>query len=398
MHPPVDVVIAAAGSGVRLGADCPKAFVEVGGVPLLARALDAAAAVDARRTVVAVPAELPEPWIERVEELAAGRTVVAVAGGSTRQASVCRGLEALRDCAAADGQPEPGIVLVHDAARPCASPDLWRRVIDSALEVGAAIPVLPSVDSLKEVDGEGAVVRSVDRSRVVRVQTPQGFRFDWLMEAHLAEAVDAEPATDDAALLERAGRPIAAVPGEPTNLKVTTDEDLLSVGRLLGARPPAATVRVGYGYDIHPLVEGRRLVLGGVEIEHDLGLQGHSDADSLSHAITDALLGAAGLGDIGLKFPADDPRWKDADSLELLSAVVADLEEAGFRPLNVDATILAERPRLAPHLDAMRERLALCLDLRPGEVNVKATRGEGIGSIGRGEGIAAHAVVTVGPV
>jgi len=404
----IDVVIAAAGSGARLGVDCPKAFVEVDGVPLLRHALETAALLGARTVVVTVPMDGADSWIGRVADLAgeltAGRVtglagefaVEAVPGGATRQASVLRGLLALRDRDGAD-DADDRIVLVHDAARPCASLDLWRRIAAEAARSGAAVPVVPSADSLKEVAADGSVVGSVDRTRVMRAQTPQGFRFGALLAAHLSAREAAEEVTDDAALFERAGQDVVAVPGEEGNVKVTTAEDLAAVARRLGGGDVATNrLRVGQGYDVHPLVEGRRLVLGGIEIEHDHGLDGHSDADALTHAITDALLGAAGLGDIGQKFPAEEARWKDADSLDLLAAVVADLCAAGFVPHNVDATILAERPRLQPHLDAMRRRLAECLGIPAASVNIKATRGEGMGPIGRGEGIAAHAVATVG--
>ena len=388
----IDVVIAAAGSGRRLAHDRPKAFVELGGQPMLAPSLEAAVAIGARRTVVTVPADDSDAWAEEVRAMAAGRPVVAVPGGPSRQASVFEGLKALRRLAAEAAQPAPATVLVHDAARPAASLGLWRRVAAAADAAGAAVPALPSVDSLKRVDGAGSIVASLDRTTIVRAQTPQGFRFDWLLEAHEAAAGGPE-ASDDAALLERLGRRVTTVAGEAANLKVTTADDLAALAR--ASLLPTAAIRVGYGYDIHPLVEGRRLVLGGVEIEHDRGLMGHSDADSLAHAIADALLGAAGLGDIGKWFPAEDPRWAGADSLDLLAKVVEQLAAAGYRPVNVDATILAERPRLAPHLETMGERLAKAMGIDAGAVNVKATRGEGIGGIGRGEGIAAHAVATV---
>lgn len=401
MPGPIDVVIAAAGSGSRLGADCPKAFVEIDGVSLLRRCLDTVAALGVRRIVVTVPPGDAESWIERAaglaEGLADGLAVHAVAGGETRQASVRNGLLCLRELGrSAGGDDGGGLVLVHDAARPCASLDLWNRVAAEAARSGAAVPVLPSVDSLKEVDETGAVVASVDRARIMRVQTPQGFRFADLLDAHLAAEASNTELTDDAALFEFAGRRVAAVPGEEANVKVTNPEDLARVARQLRGSVPK--LRIGYGYDIHPLVEGRRLVLGGVEIEYRLGLDGHSDADALAHAVIDALLGAGGLGDIGQRFPAEEARWKDADSLELLAAVVADLATAGLVPHNVDATVLAERPPLRPHLGEMRRRLAECLGISEQAVNVKATRGEGMGPIGRGEGIAAHAVASVAEV
>jgi len=371
--------------------------VPVAGEALLAWTIATTGRLGARRTVVTVPAEGAEAWSERVATIASGLAVEAVPGGETRQASVLEGLLALQTSADRAGEDPADVVLVHDAARPCASDDLWLRVIAEAARSQGAVPVVPSVDSLKEV-ADGEVVRSIDRARVQRAQTPQGFAFAPLLAAHLAARESGEEATDDAALFERAGRRVVAVSGEEDNIKVTDPADLETVGRRLGGTPVGPFPRVGFGYDVHPLASGRRLVLGGVQIDHDRGLDGHSDADSLTHAVIDALLGAAGLGDIGQKFPASEARWKDADSLELLGAVVADLADAGYRALNVDATIVAEQPRLLPHLDRMRRLLAERLGLPDSCVNVKATRGEGLGSIGRGEGIAAHAVATVGPV
>ena len=386
---PVDVIVAAAGSGRRLGDDRPKAFVEIGGAAMLSWTLRIAARLQARRLVVTVPAAGPGSLSDLFEAAAEGVPLQFITGGVTRQESVYAGLKALHDGGTGDGH----LVLIHDAARPCASLDLWRRVVSAAAEVGAAIPVLAASDSLKRVDSDGTVAETLDRARIVHAQTPQGFRFGPLWEAHQQAAAAGETATDDAALVERTGQRVATVDGETTNIKVTTPEDIPVASRLLGGEPVA--FRVGQGYDIHPLVEGRRLILGGVEIEHPSGLSGHSDADALAHAVTDALLGAAGMGDIGLRFPADDPQWEGADSLELLATVVDELAAAGYRPTNVDATILAEEPRLAPHLVEMRERLAARLGLPTSAVNVKATRGEGLGSIGKGEGIAVHAVAVV---
>ena len=392
---PIDAVIAAAGSGARLGADTPKAFVEIGGVPLLRYVLSTLESLGVGRTVVAVPADDIDRWTDRVFEIAK-HPLQVVAGGSTRQASVHACLEALQEITDPKQDGRDRIVMVHDGARPCASFDLWRRVAEAATTYGAAIPVLPSADSLKQLDHSGDEVRSIDRARIVRSQTPQGFRYPVLIAAHAAATASGTEATDDATLVELSGHPVRAVRGEMENIKVTTPVDLdLAAQQLIGERSTVMPMRVGYGYDIHPLVEGRRLVLGGVELEYERGLDGHSDADSLVHAIIDALLGAAGLGDIGQKFPSDDQQWENSDSLALLKIVVDDLAIAGYQPGNVDATILAEEPRLVPHLGLIRHRLAERLDLPVGAVNVKAARGEGMGSIGRGEGIAAHAVATV---
>lgn len=392
----VDVVVVAAGSGERLGHGVPKAFVEIGGTPLLVWGLRAAAGLAPRRTVVVVPSEGRDGWERGVREHSGGTglgDVFTAAGGATRQASVRAGLEALTVASGGGVGDASGLVVVHDAARPLAGPALWRRVAEAAERWGAAVPVLPVTDCLKEVDGDGAVLRTVPRGGLVRVQTPQAFRFAWLWEAH--ESAEAEDAPDDAALVEARGRSVRTVDGDPDNLKVTYPRDLEEVARRLGSGP--TTCRVGYGYDAHPLVEGRRLVLGGVEIPADAGLQGHSDADVLAHAIADALLGAAALGDIGDQFPADDQRWKDADSMELLATVVERVAVRGLRVHNVDATVVAERPRLNPHLGVMRDRLAERLGVSREAVNVKATRMEGLGSIGRGEGIVAHAVAALVP-
>lgn len=385
----VDVVVAAAGSGIRLGATVPKAFVELAGAPLLGHALGPLDAVTPRRVVVTLPAEGTAGWASRLRELWPGRELLGVAGGATRQASVRAGLEALREAARQEGQPAADLILVHDAARPCASAALWRRVRDAAAAHGAAVPVVAVADCLKRIDDDGRVAATVDRQGIVQVQTPQGFRFQRLLEAHrLAEG---EEAADDAALVEALGDPVATVAGEPANLKVTTPDDVPVATALLEGRGDD-TARVGHGWDIHPLVAGRRLILGGVEIAHPRGLTGHSDADALAHAVTDAVLGAAGLGDIGGMYPAENPRWKDADSLELLRGAVAEVRAAGWRVGNVDATITAEEPPLAPHLPDMADHLAGALGVPQGAVNVKATRGEGLGPVGRGEGIAAHAV------
>ncbi|MFQ5742678.1 MAG: 2-C-methyl-D-erythritol 2,4-cyclodiphosphate synthase [Acidobacteriota bacterium] len=403
----VDVVIAAAGSGRRLGSRLPKAFLEVAGSTLVAHSLRHVRAVEPRRVLVTVPAEPEGRWKRLLGRLQLGVELRVVTGGESRQASVFSALQALRQCAEESAEPLPDLVLVHDAARPCASAALWQRVKCAAGRCGAAIPVLAAVDCLKRVAADGSVEVTVDRQGLMRAQTPQGFRFDWLWEAHRRAAAARFAAADDAALVERQGHEVGTVEGEATNLKVTTEIDLQVVGPWLARDAGSAAevgtseredvgegsrLRVGHGYDIHPLVKGRKLVLGGVEIPNERGLAGHSDADALAHAVADALLGAAALGDIGQHFPGDDSRWRDADSMELLQTVKVRVHEAGYRPSSVDATLIAESPALAPHLRRMREQLAASLGLPLTAVSVKATRAEGIGGLGRGEGIAAHAV------
>lgn len=389
---PVDVVLTAAGEGRRLGCAVPKAFVEVGERSLLAHAFAAATTLDPRRVAVTLPDAEYERWVERVRDLGSAVRLTTVAGGATRQESVWRGLQALADAAEEAGEGTPRVVLVHDAARPCASPALWGRVLEAARSVGAAVPALPAVDCLKRVDARGRVEVTLEREGIVQVQTPQGFRWDWLWDAHRTGVGTQAP--DDAALVEALGRPVATVEGEATNLKITQAQDLAAVARTLGAGV-GALVRVGHGWDVHRFVEGRRLLLGGVEIPHPRGLAGHSDADVLVHAVIDALLGAAGLGDIGAHFPDEDPRWEGSDSLELARRVCVEVRGAGYRIGNVDATVRAQEPRLAPHVEKMRANLATALDVVPTRINVKATTGEGMGPVGRGEGIVAEAVALV---
>jgi 2-C-methyl-D-erythritol 2,4-cyclodiphosphate synthase/2-C-methyl-D-erythritol 4-phosphate cytidylyltransferase len=345
-----------------------------------------------------------------------------VAGGERRQDSVGAGLAAL---------PEGiEIVVIHDGARPLAEPELFNRCAAAAAERGAAIAATPVSDTLKRV-AEGAIAGTVDRAGLWAAQTPQAFRLESLRRVLAASS--GETVTDEAGLCEAAGVPVSVVPASPANLKVTHAEDIPVADALLrnregrfaegggrtrpegeqehgewiAARPlhfsprersdPPIPPRVGIGYDAHRFASGRRLVLGGVEIAHDRGLDGHSDADVLLHAIADALLGAAALGDIGQHFPPSDERFRDADSQVLLREVVRLVQEAGWVPGNVDATLLAEAPRIGPHVPLMRERIAACLGLSPGAVSVKATTNEGMGAIGRGEGIAALATATLVP-
>jgi 2-C-methyl-D-erythritol 4-phosphate cytidylyltransferase/2-C-methyl-D-erythritol 2,4-cyclodiphosphate synthase len=314
-----------------------------------------------------------------------------VAGGQRRQDSVAAGLEAL---------PERiELVVIHDGARPLAEPELFDRCAAAAAESGAAIAATPVSDTLKRVT-ELTIRATVDRAGLWAAQTPQAFRLESLRSAMTAGS--RESITDEARLCEIAGLPVMVVPSSAANMKVTRAEDIPVADALLrarhGSQPPPVPVRTGIGYDAHRFASGRRLILGGVEIAHDRGLDGHSDADVLLHAIADAILGAAALGDIGQHFPPSDDRFRDADSQLLLREVVHLAREAGWAPSNVDATVLAEAPRVAPHVPLMRARIAACLGLSEDVVSVKATTNEGMGSIGRGEGIAALATATLVPV
>jgi 2-C-methyl-D-erythritol 4-phosphate cytidylyltransferase/2-C-methyl-D-erythritol 2,4-cyclodiphosphate synthase len=312
-----------------------------------------------------------------------GKPVSIVAGGAARADSVRNGLAAA---------PDAAVVLVHDAARPFLPAELASRVARAAAQDGAALAAVPVTDTVKRVAGASApprVAATLDRSTLWLAQTPQGFRREVLVRAYERAGPDAGGATDDSLLVERMGEKVTLVAGDPGNFKITTPEDLVRARARV-----EAPVAVGVGYDTHRFAPGRKLVLGGAEFEGD-GLLGHSDADACAHAIGDAVLGAAGLGDLGRHFPDTDPRWEGASSLALLEEIARKAAELGFRVGNADVTLAARRPKIAPRAEEMRANLARALGVAPGQVNVKATTGEGMGFVGRGEGIAAHAVVVL---
>jgi 2-C-methyl-D-erythritol 4-phosphate cytidylyltransferase/2-C-methyl-D-erythritol 2,4-cyclodiphosphate synthase len=294
------------------------------------------------------------------------------------------------------------IVVVHDAARPFASADLVSRTIEAAARSGAALAALRATDTVKRgtapsEDGMRLVAETIPREEVFLAQTPQAFRRRVLEEA-LALAESGGDATDEASLVERNGVPVRLVEGDPANVKITTPEDLALADALAGERTVAggATVtRVGAGYDLHRLVEGRPLTLGGVTIPFERGLLGYSDADAVCHAVTDAVLGAAAAGDIGGHFPDSDPAWKGASSIELLRRAAAVVAGRGYEIVNVDVVVIAERPRLGGYVEAMRKRIADALGTRVDAVSVKGKTNEGVGELGRGEAIAAHAVASI---
>lgn len=381
-------IIPAAGQGRRMGGKVPKQYLLLEGRPLLWHTL----AVLERSPLIRalILAVRPEDQ-QFAAQLAAGFAKVRclVTGGEERGDSVRAGLAATN--------AEDEIVLVHDAVRPFVSPSLIERVVAAAREWGAAIPVLPVRETIKVVD-DGQVVETPPRSRLWAAQTPQGFRRSLLLEAFSGQG-GGVLATDEAMLVERLGRVVRVVEGEPGNLKITTPEDLAWAGWRMqhsaGGQMQKIGVRVGQGYDVHRLEAGRALVLGGVTIPFERGLAGHSDADVLVHAIMDALLGAAGLGDIGRLFPDTGSRYKGISSLLLLQEVGGRLQERGVRILNIDATLLAQRPRIAPHVPEMIARMAGALQVEPGRLSVKATTNERLGFVGREEGIAAHAVALI---
>jgi 2-C-methyl-D-erythritol 4-phosphate cytidylyltransferase/2-C-methyl-D-erythritol 2,4-cyclodiphosphate synthase len=379
----IGVIIVAAGRGQRVGGSVPKQFLDLGGRTVLQRSV---AAFDAHPRVTDIVVVLPADLVGMGASLigTTDHPCRLVAGGARRQDSVAAGLAEM------PGAVE--IVLIHDAARPFADKGLIDRVIAGVEQSGAALPALPTRDTVKRVDLDRNIVKeTIARDDLWLAQTPQGFRRGVLAAVMAAGAAGAD-ATDDATLAERLGHVVRVVLGEAGNVKITTPADLAAAQARVAPVP-----RVGTGYDLHRLVDGRALVLAGVTVPSRSGPLGHSDADVLCHAITDALLGAAGAGDIGRHFPDSDARWKDAPGLDLLGRAVAIVRERGFVVASVDATVLLERPKLAPHVDLMAARLAATLGVTADCVSVKGKTNEGVDAVGRGEAIAAHAVAVVVP-
>ncbi len=382
-----DAIVVAAGMSARMGG-ADKLLAPIGGQPLLAYAVAAfAASQDVSSIVVVTTAErrrtLEDGW------LAADGPISFVEGGSRRQDSVRAGFEALERLAPdLDGRR---VVLVHDGARPAVSAALIKAVTEATDQHGAAIPVVPVVETIKRLAGD-LVEATVDRAELAAAQTPQGVRRRLLRDA-LASAAAAGTWTDEAALLEVCRIPVHVVPGDPANLKVTVPADLARAAAVLG--DPGSSRRSGIGHDAHPFGPGSPLRLGGVDIPGAPRLHGHSDGDVVLHAVADALLGAAGMGDLGRLYPAGPSTPRGVDSRELLAAVVARLAGAGWRPVAVDVTVVAARPRLGDHLDTMRAAIAAVLGLDPSESNVKASTGNLDGSEGAGRSVSALALVTI---
>jgi 2-C-methyl-D-erythritol 4-phosphate cytidylyltransferase/2-C-methyl-D-erythritol 2,4-cyclodiphosphate synthase len=374
MH--VTAIIAAGGTGRRLGGPVPKQLVDIGGRSVLERSVDAFRAHPAvTDVIVALPASLigvPPRGLDGVR---------LVAGGTRRQDSVANAFDAVPERAE--------VVLVHDAARPFVTRDVISRAIEGAVATGAAIAAVPVSDTVKRVAAETRlIVATVPRDEVFLAQTPQAFRRE-VLQAAVALGRSGVEATDEAMLAEQAGHPVQVVAGDPANVKITTAADLSTA---LEMEKVHAGGRVGVGYDLHRLVEGRPLVLAGVTIPADRGALGHSDADVICHAVTDAILGAARLGDIGQHFPDTDPRWKDVSSLRLVHDAVELVRKRGLAVENIDVVVVLERPKLAPYRTAMEEQLAAALSLPGDAVSIKAKTNEGVDAVGRGEAVAAHAV------
>jgi 2-C-methyl-D-erythritol 4-phosphate cytidylyltransferase/2-C-methyl-D-erythritol 2,4-cyclodiphosphate synthase len=385
MSGPVAAVVVAAGRGVRAGAGGPKQYREISGEPVLRLSLKGLAG---HPGITAVQPVIHPDDGALFRAASEGLHVLApVFGGATRQASVRAGLEALRPL-------RPDLVLVHDAARPFASAALIARGIAAGRAAGAAIPALAIADTVKTVDTSGAVTGTIERAKLRVVQTPQAFAFGLLLEAHeRARAAGRQDFTDDAALAEWAGIKVATFEGEAANVKLTTPEDFM---RAQAAELAALTdVRTGFGYDVHAFAPGDHVTLGGVRIPHSQGLSGHSDADVVLHALVDAILGALADGDIGAHFPPSDPQWRGASSDRFFAFAVERVRARGGRIGHLDANVVCEAPRIGPHRDAMRARIAEIAGIDVSRVAVKATTSEKLGFIGRSEGMAAFATATV---
>jgi 2-C-methyl-D-erythritol 4-phosphate cytidylyltransferase/2-C-methyl-D-erythritol 2,4-cyclodiphosphate synthase len=395
MSSPVAAVLVAAGQGRRFGVD--KLWIDLWGRPVWRWSLDALLAVPGMSMVAVVA---PPDALERFEAALppdAGERCLVVGGGVERTDSVVAGITALTAAGVSESTP----VLVHDAARPAASPEMMVRVV-SAVRAGAgSVPVVPVHDSLMTVDAGRTVTGTVDRDALVAAQTPQGATLTQLRAAMEESHAWGRPATDEASAMVGAHLPVRTVNGEPINHKLTEPGDdamlrgALSAWALPIAAPAAGEgVRSGIGFDAHRLEAGRELRLGGLVFPQETGLAGHSDGDTALHAVIDALLGAAGAGDIGSAYPPTHKRWKDADSADLLRNAVGRLRKAGWRPVSVDLTVVARRPAIAPRRDEMAKRIAGLCGLEPGAVSVKGSTSDGLGFAGA-EGIAAFAVASV---
>ncbi len=379
------VLVVAAGKGHRFGTQMPKQYQTIAGKMVLRSSL---ATFCAHPSIQCVRAVINMDDKALYETAAEGLNVLPpVSGGKTRQESVLFGLESLKE-------ENPDIVLIHDGARPFVDFSLINRVILKVKKNQGALPAVAVVDTIKksvEKDGETLISHTVERENLWRVQTPQGFMFEEILEAHLG--VKGQELTDDASLFEKEGKAVVIVKGEETNFKITTQEDLQRAIAMVEARKQE--IRCGSGFDVHKFSEGAFVTLCGVEIPHNKGLEGHSDADVALHALTDALLGAVGAGDIGLHFPPSEPQWKGCDSSVFLKHAVGLVLGLGAEILNVDITMICERPKIGAYRLEMVEKLSEMLEISASRISIKATTTEQLGFTGRKEGIAAQASVSL---
>jgi 2-C-methyl-D-erythritol 4-phosphate cytidylyltransferase/2-C-methyl-D-erythritol 2,4-cyclodiphosphate synthase len=382
-------LIVAAGRGTRAGEGLPKQYRSIGGRSILARTLarfDACPQID--RVAVVIHPDDHDLLHRSIAEASLARPVTVVEGGAERADSVRRGLEALAD-------DPPARVLIHDAARPFVSAEVIGRVVAALDEFPGACASIPIVDTLRREEN-GCCGALIPRERAWRAQTPQGFRFPAILAAHRANT-DAM-ATDDAEIARAAGLAVAIVESDADNFKITRPGDFARAERLLAAEAAMSETRMGTGFDVHRFGPGDHVMLGGVRVPYDRGVEAHSDGDVALHALTDAVLGALALGDIGHWFPPSDPQWKGASSDRFLAHAIAEASARGFRPVNLDLTILCERPRVGPHAEAMRARIAAIAGIDASRVSIKATTTEGMGFTGRGEGLAAMAAAVLSGV
>ena len=386
----IAALIVAAGRGSRAGGEVPKQYASIGGAPVLCHTLTVFLSHDAISDVQVVYRPEDAELYAECLPVGASKLWPPVAGGATRQASVRAGLEALSAI-------KPDLVLIHDAARPFVSAATITHVIEALFANPGAIAAVPLADTLKRAGKGGTIEGTIERAGLWRAQTPQGFRLDAILKAHRAAAAEGrEDFTDDAAIAEWAGLAVALVEDSAENVKLTTAADIAAAERRLGrVRTETNETRTGSGFDVHTFCEGDHIWLGGVKIPHTHSLEGHSDADVVLHALTDALLGTIGDGDIGQHFPPSDPQWKGAASLLFLADAYRRVTARGGAVVNVDITVLAEAPKVGPHRKLIQETIARTLHITPDRVGIKATTMEGLGFVGRREGIAAMATATV---
>lgn len=382
----VSCILLAAGAGRRMALEENKIFYPLGSKSIIQWSLTHIDEVERIDEIILVVANGEEQQMaDHIASIELQTEIVIVTGGKERQDSVYNGLSKVKE--------SNHIVLVHDGARPVVTADLFNKVIDGANEYGAVTIGVPSTDTVKRVDKNGQVIETLNRSELVNIQTPQGFQKSLFVEAHHRAKEAGYIGTDDVSLVEYIDKAVHILEGDYKNIKVTTPNDIDVVKRYLGIKEKA--MRVGYGYDIHQLKEGRPCILGGVHIESSIGPDGHSDADVLIHALMDAMLGAAGLRDIGYYFPPEDDAYKGISSMLLLQHVNSLLKERHLEAYNVDIMVISETPKLKPHIEQMKVNIQSVLQIPLDRISIKATTNEMLGAIGRREGIAAQAVVTV---
>ncbi len=380
-------IIPAAGSGTRMGLEIPKQFYLLAGEPILIHTVRKFVTVTCIELVVVV---VPGSYITSTKELLGtygllDENVLVVAGGKRRQDSVQCGLNSL--------PKNIDVVLVHDGARPFITTKIIESCAQAARKSGAAIAAIPVPDTLKRCNRDNEISETIDRTGVWRAQTPQAAKVSLLQEAY--GRIGENEVTDEASILEMTGIPVQIVEGSETNIKITHPDDLFIAEKMM-QKAEEVSVRIGHGYDAHQFAEQRSLILGGIDIPYAKGLAGHSDADVLTHALCDAILGALGEGDLGLHFPDSDQHYKNIYSITLLEKVMEKVENRNLKLINADVTVVCEKPKLAPFIQAIKQKLALSCRVAPEQINVKATTTEKMGFTGRMEGMSCHAVVLLG--